>query len=342
MSRTVDPLRNDAQNHHFISQAEQRLNSLNPSASKRAQRIYAFSVVNRENFAVTLDSDRGVRAEKNLAFQDLFSFEVQGNVRVNLEKCFGRYENDIPIYTQRFMSKLIARQGDITEEYLGLLTCKILNFLRNPYCVPKVLNTLGPDIDEYHPADPAQQALLRAFMDGVKPHQESVLQAFGLELGDYRRWAKALFLMVAVGASGRYVLDEFVRLMLSRSFGSTRLFHFSDREPDAFCLLSDRGHNDISPAEEKHQGVTRLEFNLTSKAFIRVVLLDVEKSIPAHIKANERFRGIEHRIHRSMDVDSVKDDFETLSYYNRNAVYQCKQRVFCGARAARGMMISGA
>lgn len=341
MSKTVDPLKSDAQNHHYISQAEQRLNSLNPEDGKRAQRLYSFSVVDREHFAVALDSDRGVRAERNLAFQDLFSFDVQGNIRANLERCFGRYENDITIHTSRFINKVIARQKvDITEEYLTLLACKFLNFMRNPHCVKKILNTVGSDIDEYHPADPAQRALLGAFMSGVKPYQESVLQTFGLDLEDYRRWAKALFLMVAVGESGRYLLDGFVRGLLSRSFGWTRLFYFSEGAPDAFCLLSDRAHNDITQAEMRSAGGSMLEFNLTSKAFIRVGLLNVAQSIPPEIKANPRYSGVENTIPRSMNVDSVMDDMETLSFYNRNSVYQCKQRVFCAARAAHGIVIA--
>lgn len=342
MSKTVDLLKNESRNHHYVSQAEQRLNSLNPEASKRAQRIFAFSVEDRERFTVKLDDDHGIHAGKNLAFQDLFSFDVQGEACVNLEKCFQRYENDITTHTKSFIDKVITKQQDITEEFLTIFTCKFMNFLRNPNCVKKVLHTvgLGATIDQYHPADLDQRALLAEFMKGLKPYQESVLQEFGINIEDYRRWAKALFLLTAVGSPGQYALDASVRDMLSGSIGATRLFYFSDAEPDAFCLLSDRGHNDVTQPDQRQKGGSVLEFNLTSKAFIRVILVDVEGLISPEMKANPRLAGIGKSIPRSMRVDSIKDDMGMLSAYNRNAVYQCKRRVFCAARAARGVIVA--
>ena len=40
---------NDTRNQHFLTQSEQRLNALNPKASRSNLRIYSFTVADRDN-----------------------------------------------------------------------------------------------------------------------------------------------------------------------------------------------------------------------------------------------------------------------------------------------------
>jgi hypothetical protein len=68
--------RNDTANQHYVSQVEQRLNSLNPNSAPRNRRIYSFKLVDREEFALSLDSSQGCLISKSVAFRDLFSFDV--------------------------------------------------------------------------------------------------------------------------------------------------------------------------------------------------------------------------------------------------------------------------
>jgi hypothetical protein len=85
---------NDTANQHYVSQAEQRLNSLNPHAALRNRRIYSFTLVDREALALSLDSSQGRLISKNLASRDLFSFDVirDNTSRFKFETLFQQYE----------------------------------------------------------------------------------------------------------------------------------------------------------------------------------------------------------------------------------------------------------
>ena len=67
---------NETANQHYISQVEQRLNALNPNATPANRRIYAFSLQDRENHAVRLNSHKGVLISRTLVLRDLFSFDI--------------------------------------------------------------------------------------------------------------------------------------------------------------------------------------------------------------------------------------------------------------------------
>lgn len=78
---------NSTKQQHFLSQAEQRLNALNPAASAANQRIFSFSLVDREGYLVHLETPSGRRVSSNLLLHDLFSFDVigRGEPRLNFE-----------------------------------------------------------------------------------------------------------------------------------------------------------------------------------------------------------------------------------------------------------------
>jgi hypothetical protein len=159
----VQPL-NPTANQHFVSQIEQRLNALNPDAARHNQRIYSYTVVDRESFALSLDSGRGISIAINLALRDLFSFDVIPNqsLRSNLETMFQQYESIIETNTVGLIQKLEQGQNDI-KEILELFAAKLMNFLRNPYSIKKVLNTIG-GILQYHPTDPHDLASYEAVL----------------------------------------------------------------------------------------------------------------------------------------------------------------------------------
>jgi hypothetical protein len=150
---------------HFVSQVEQRLNALNPNAIPENQRIYSYTVVDRESFTLSLDSQRGSKISNNLAIRDLSSFDVMPNqdLRSNLEEMFHQYEGVIRTNTVRLLQKLEQGQGDIKTEILELFAAKLMNFLRNPYSVKKVLNTIG-GVLQFHPTDPQILANMRPYL----------------------------------------------------------------------------------------------------------------------------------------------------------------------------------
>jgi hypothetical protein len=69
------------------------------------QRIYSYTVLDRESFTLSLDSQRESEISNSLAFRELFSFEVIPNraLRSNLGEMFQEYEGVIRTNTLRLL-----------------------------------------------------------------------------------------------------------------------------------------------------------------------------------------------------------------------------------------------
>jgi hypothetical protein len=161
---------NDTANQHYVSQIEQRLNSLNTNAALRNRRIYSFTIVDREAFVLSLDSSNGRLISQNLVIRDLFSFDVirDNTSRFNFETLFQQYEADMESNTAALLRKLDQGSGDIKKEILEIFVAKFINFLRNPYSVKKVLDTIG-SVLRFHPTEPELLARYNAVLAGRKP-----------------------------------------------------------------------------------------------------------------------------------------------------------------------------
>ena len=161
-------LENDTRNQHFLTRVEQKLNAMNPQADARKLRIYSFEVVNRENYTLALENQNGRPIGSNLPLFDLFSFDVPGGsrLRLNFESLFHKYEAHIEAHTKSLLTKLNARSGDVKAEIIDLFAAKLLNFVRNPFSIVKVLNSF-PGVATYDPADPALLADYRRIVSGL-------------------------------------------------------------------------------------------------------------------------------------------------------------------------------
>jgi hypothetical protein len=150
----VEILGNDTRNQHFVTQGEQRLNALNPEADPKKQRIYSFEVVDRENYTLKLENPIGRPIGKSLSLFDLFSFDVPGKsrLRLNFESLFQKYEGYIKDHTLSLLAKLNAGSRDLKAEIINLFAAKMLNFVRNPFSIVKVLNSF-PGLANYDPTD---------------------------------------------------------------------------------------------------------------------------------------------------------------------------------------------
>ncbi|HDZ9127033.1 TPA: hypothetical protein RUY84_003507, partial [Vibrio cholerae] len=61
-------MENYTKNQHFLSQAEQRLNAINPTAKAKNQRIYSFDILRGSDGAdCKLAEAKSVRIESNLS-----------------------------------------------------------------------------------------------------------------------------------------------------------------------------------------------------------------------------------------------------------------------------------
>ncbi len=98
--------KNETLNQHFIPQVEQRFNAINPTASDKNQKIYAFEIVNREACELRQLNKKGHCISKTLAYDDLFSFDVEdvgSKIRSNFENAFNRYEKGIKSCTKNVL-----------------------------------------------------------------------------------------------------------------------------------------------------------------------------------------------------------------------------------------------
>ena len=125
--------RSETRKQHFLSQVEQRFNSINPNADTDNQRIYSFSSKNYDSYIVTMDYEKGVNISNNLQFLHLFSFDVleDSTYRNNFENLFESYESSIRDNANSLVTKLGGCESDIQSEIINIFRSKILNSIRN-------------------------------------------------------------------------------------------------------------------------------------------------------------------------------------------------------------------
>jgi hypothetical protein len=324
---------NATANQHYVSQVEQRLNSSNPNASLPNRRIYSFSLVVRESFAVALDSTQGQLISKNLALRDLFSFDVIGDKkRLNFEKSFHQYEADMEMNTVSLLRKLDDGSGDLKKEILEIFVAKFMNFLRNPYSVKKVLNSIG-SILNFHPTDPALLAEYNAVLAGRKPHQAFLCSQLGISTEEYQMWLSALFMMFMKPAPTEpNFMESTVKGIFETpsGFPMVCVYRYSGEHSDKRCLISDRGYS--SPLPEPH---TSFSFNLASNAFIVYLFASIEHlELPyvPHPDVLELYR----KQKKNVRVVLYVNDLAALARYNQNTIYQCHHAVYSSSRSIYG------
>jgi hypothetical protein len=143
---------NTTRRQHFVSQAEQRLNAINPDARPSNQRIHALKIGDRDRHQLILDGQNGKLIANTLSMFDLFSFDVANDgTRQNFETAFGVYEGRIRPLTERLRQAHGEQSNAVGQELFDLFVAKMVNFIRNPYSVAKMLNTFGI-MGQHHPA----------------------------------------------------------------------------------------------------------------------------------------------------------------------------------------------
>jgi hypothetical protein len=310
---------------------EQKLNALNPNAEARNLRIYSFEVVDRENYTLSLESRNGRPIGSNLSLFDLFSFDVPGKspLRLNFESLFHKYETSIEVHTRSLLAKLNRSDPDIKAEIIDLFAAKLLNFIRNPFSIAKVLNTF-PGLASYDPIDPILLADYRRIVSGRKPHQARLCAELGISDTQYIEWLRLLFMLLVPMAKGRpNFFEDMIKTLLEDRKMHVAAFvceYDNDR-----CLLSDRSFSQ-PVADGPHM---TFSFNLCATAFIDYIFAD-----PATLLqdgASPEF--IAHAIaaweqlpEKQINVTFLRNNLEILARFNRRAVEQCYRRVYCSAK----------
>lgn len=316
---------NPTKNQHYISQVEQRLNAIDPTSPKR---IFALKVIDRDKHVLKARDPRGSSIEKSLSYQDLFSLDVVSPiVRNNLEDLFQRYESDIAAHSRILLAKLAAGDGNLKQEIVELFAAKLMNFLRNPFSIRKILNTFGSAASHQF-TDPALAAELDAAIKGSRPQRGTVCTRFGISDEEYDRWLRVLFLLLT-NAPGQplNLFEEVVKRVLESNWTQVFVVEETGTDSDRVFLLSDRGFNAFSPdlnALGLGDAVT-FEFNVCARASVSFTLAD-----PTPLVTSGRLpaSAVDNAIRANVRVSHVRDNRDLLVRYNQRTISHCAEMVF--------------
>ena len=311
-------------NQHFLSQVEQRFNSCNKNADSINQRIFSFIIEDKENYIVRLENKKGIKIRNNLVFSDLYSFEVIGKrTRRNLEEMFCKYEKRIEETTNALIKKLKENKCNVVDEVCNIFVLKFVNFIRNPYCISKVISTFKKILNHY-PTDPDIQKEMKRIVNGRKPHQQHICKKLNINEDIYVSWIKLLYFLLSDGILDSCSILEKVLLDKMENKNYKTFIHvnfYNEEEDDKRCILSDRGFF-IPYPEEKCESYS---FNLFSNAFIDYIFFDLNSICP---NGEIKRAVLDRERKKEIDLRFTVNDLRQLERYNKGAIYFSHERVY--------------
>lgn len=320
---------NETRNQHYISQVEQKLNCIDPSVDKQKRRIYKFESLNRDLQEYEIYVEDGVKIEKNLTFYDLYSLEIfENGTRDNFEKYFCKLEEQIESLTNEVLSSENLHKSIL----LTLFSSKLMNVIRNPYCILSTINTYSFFCD-YIPTDEYLEKYFNK-INTMNPN-ENLLLELGINREQYKKWLKIIFYMVVPIQLNNGKFLNFSTEVIHNIFNPENMciainLATHDRE---VCLLSDRGHVDWSAALQSSG--FGYEFNLTKNAFIHFIFIENNLDnlskfmhIPADTLANMKKIGINKLDKPWQIINKFENKDEVFSKYNSRVMYQCYTHFF--------------
>jgi hypothetical protein len=211
-----------------------------------------------------------------------------------------------------------------------LFLANMVNFIRNPYSVHKVLDTFGT-LATVHPTDLEVCRVYERILNGRRPQQKYLCDVFEISDQQYGAWLRVIFILREKLKDGHANLLEkiFFGLYCAKDIHTTVDVYRYDTER---CLLCDRGSS--SPIPQEHGLV--LDFNLRGDAFVRYGFYKFNASIvraPADVVASV-MRGPK-RIH----ANRHDNDLVQLGIFNQRVVDQAHSRIFCSTKTPYGVRI---
>lgn len=302
------------------------------ASSADGDHIYEF-MIQRQGIAedIRLSAPKRRRIGGNLTIDDLFSFDVapEANLRNNFEELFQQYEAKVATLTSSLLAKAAVRSSDVVGELADLLSAKLMNFVRNPFSIERMLNTF-PNLKGLRPTDPAKNALLEKVLNGRNPRQKYICNQLQVSNGQYREWLATMFMLLEdFGPSQTNFLNQIVAGMFnSRDTSACAMVcTYSSQK----VLLSDRATSSNIANGPKGNG---FDFNLSGSAFVRYLFMD--KAALVEGKAHPDFVAYALEVDRQQKprlwIRYEHDVLPILQNYNWHAVNQSYQRVFCASK----------
>lgn len=315
-----------ARNHHFISQAEQRLNAIDNSIKPENQRIYKFDILEREQPSIRKINSNGVKIEKNLSRLNLYALQtLKGGGQHNLESAFQKYENDTPKITKTLLEKLHnPKPISFENELLRLYALKLLNTIRNPYAIKRTLEMFS----ELHGVLPADQVLQPHFISldgGNRPQVERICSEFEVTKEEYVSWLKVMYLLILQPLDhGLNLIEHLIKNLLNNNnvIKNFSIFQYNKEFESAGVLLSDRMID-----QRPRKGTQIQMFNLDASTFMIAMLIDIKTQDivelpPEASESNFKQSNVVH-------IDYKVNDLKMLKKYNQHCVWLAHSSVYC-------------
>lgn len=299
-------LKNKTKNQHFISRSEQKFNSLDTDKNK----IYRFEKLHERS----IKEIKCVSIKNNLSKDDLFTFKIGNDKdRFNFEFFYIQYEQDIHKWTMQLLDKIDQQHADITDEIYQIFVFKLMNFIRNPYNVKKVINTFKSTLS-YIPTSEKYKEINEELKKINEDDQQKICMEFGISLEEYREWL--LINLLTIGAKSEDGVNLLYLLTQSlfdpvNMIIDIKLFKYSQKS----VLLADRGFIELC----RDVDLFNFSINLTKRVFISYTF--ISKKHRKDIWNNLSFKNI--------DVDIIEDDFRILNKYNSFVVNQSCKFFYC-------------
>lgn len=352
----LDGFINTTSNQHFISQAEQRLNSCSLNPKSRKSEINRFEILEKNPPKVS--SSEKVTISRNLSFQEIFTIQrLSDSERLNFENLFGRYEAEFPARAAHVIELVsIVRKKNTTnseridlkkvndvdfqsflEDVKFIYKYKIMNGLRNPYQIKDTLNDFKFILD--HVID--DEAALNIYISlELKNNSEEryICDKFNISKNEYKEWIRLLLLFLFPKKDGTTILDGFIeQFFKATEFYTTIFICIFDNN---CALLTDTG-------VVKDNG---LDDDLTTYMNISkncIVSLTHTKIEGDRLDKICKDRGLTDNQKRQLVIDCSGavsgllfiNNLEFLSGYNKICVQAAAKNVFSGSSEIAGVEI---
>lgn len=342
---SINKFLNLTKNQHFVSQAEQRMNSCSANPDSNKVKIYRFNIEGVSPPRISPDGK--VAICRNLSFHDLFTIlRTPEKERINLEGLFGRYEGEFSMRATNLLGwvgKARSASGIISGkiELNGIEGCnlsevlddikfiykyKILVGIRNPFKIKDTLRDFAFALNRSL-AEAGALELYTALEAKNKAEETRICSTYGVSPKEYREWIRLLILFLYVGEDKSAILDGFIdEFFKAKEFTTNILICAFDGE---YALLPDTG-------------VVKDEFSDGLATYMNVS----KHCIVAlkHTKIDGRFldqicEENKHKLAGSVFGSLFVNDKKVLAGYNKICVKAAAKQVFSGAPEIAGVEV---
>ncbi|WP_435634402.1 hypothetical protein ACSC9U_19075 [Pseudomonas solani] len=347
---------NITHNQHFISQAEQRLNSCSLEPHSKKAEIYSFSIADRNPPKVLKGTKNKIH--RNLSFQDLFTLlRLDKTKRLNLEFLFKKYEDNYPSTVTELL-KLINKVRDSIKEkkegidlkaithcdFLELVDLikkvyiyKTMNWLRNPYQIKRILKIFEPFINHCL-SEPDAIRLHIAPSKKDNAEERHICNTYGISHKEYKEWIRLLLMFLYTQENNSNSLEGFSEeFFLAREFCTIISIHLFDEH---CVLLPDTGVIKDSIPEGQ---VTYMNISKECMIALQHTVIDgryLDEAIKEEKKQPENMREIiKNSLERSIFGKLYINDLPMLAGYNQICVKGSALKVFSATPAIYGVEI---